>query len=110
LETGGYPIVLKEERKMAGQRIGGAVVTAIVLLMAGCFEYLAPGGKIPWVTKEELRAMLGNPDLIVVDVRLEDEWKKSERKIKGAVREDPKRIRSWEDKYPADKTLVFYCD
>jgi hypothetical protein len=29
-------------------------------------------------------------------------------KIKGAVREDPKQVSSWIDKYPKDKLLVLY--
>ncbi|MBI4961780.1 MAG: hypothetical protein HY913_00750 [Desulfomonile tiedjei] len=58
---------------------------------------------------EELKAMLGSPDLVVVDVRRGEDWEKSDIKIKGAIREDPKLISEWFSKYPKDKTLVFYC-
>ena len=61
------------------------------------------------MTKEELKAMLGNPDLIIIDVRYGRDWTDSELKIKGAVREDPETFDSWAKKYPKDKTLVFYC-
>jgi rhodanese-related sulfurtransferase len=61
------------------------------------------------MTKEELRAMLGNPNLVVIDVRYGRDWTDSDLKIKGAVREDPGAIDSWANKYPKDKTLVFYC-
>jgi hypothetical protein len=45
---------------------------------------------------------------IVVDVRIADDWKKSDLKIKGAIREDPEKdYRVWASKYPKDKTLVF---
>jgi rhodanese-related sulfurtransferase len=72
-------------------------------------QYLAPDAKIPRVTKEELKLMLDRPDVIIVDVRVEEEWKKSEWKIKGAVREDPEKdIQSWVGRYPKGKTLVFY--
>jgi len=64
---------------------------------------------IPRMTKEELRAKLGDPDLVVVDVRTEASWKDSASKIKGAVREDPNDVQTWLKKYPKDKTLVFYC-
>jgi rhodanese-related sulfurtransferase len=30
-------------------------------------------------------------------------------KIKGAVREDLEKVDTWMNKYPKDKTLVFYC-
>jgi len=66
--------------------------------------------KTPRITKEELKSILGQPDFVVVDVRVAEEWKKSEWKIKGAVREDPEKdIKTWADKYPKDKALVFYC-
>jgi rhodanese-related sulfurtransferase len=61
------------------------------------------------MTKEELKAKLGDPNFIVVDVRFGADWTGSDLKIKGAVREDPGAVESWANKYPKDKTLVFYC-
>jgi rhodanese-related sulfurtransferase len=61
------------------------------------------------MTKEELKAMLDNSNLVVMDVRTQQDWKESDLKIKGAVREDPGAVESWANKYPKDKTLVFYC-
>ena len=65
--------------------------------------------EVPRITKEELKEMLANPDLSLVDVRKGSDWKASEVKIKGAIREDPTQVSSWMGKYPKDKTLVFYC-
>jgi hypothetical protein len=63
----------------------------------------------PRIAKEELKSILGQHEVVVVDSRLTEEWKKSEWKIKGAVREDPEKdIKTWADKYSKDKTLVFY--
>jgi rhodanese-related sulfurtransferase len=56
-----------------------------------------------------VKSQLGNPDVLIVDVRLSEEWRKSEWRIKGAVHEDPEKVKSWANKYPRDKTLVFYC-
>jgi rhodanese-related sulfurtransferase len=61
------------------------------------------------MTKEELRAKLDSPDVVIVDVRLGKDWKASEEKIKGAVRVDAAEIESLATKYPKDKTLVLYC-
>jgi len=62
------------------------------------------------MTKEELKSLLDNPEVAILDVRIADEWKRTNLKIKGAVREDPEKdYRSWASKYPKDKTLVFYC-
>jgi len=63
----------------------------------------------PRMTKDELKAKLGNPDLLIIDVRYGKDWTDSDLKIRGAIREDPKAFDSWASKYPKDKTLVFYC-
>ena len=63
----------------------------------------------PRVTKEQLMSMLGNPDLLIIDVRYGKDWTDSNLKIRGAVREDPEAFNSWASKYPKDKILVFYC-
>lgn len=64
----------------------------------------------PRMSKEELRNFLESPEVIVIDVRQEADWKNSKTKIKGAVREDPNEAASLLNKYPKDKTLVFYCE
>ncbi len=63
----------------------------------------------PRMTKEELKAILGNPDLVIIDVRYGKDWTQSDVKIKGAVREDPEGLTSWVHKYHPDQTIVFYC-
>ena len=63
----------------------------------------------PRITKDGLKAMLGNPNLLIIDVRYGKDWTDSDLKIRGAVREDPEAFDSWANKYPKDKTLVFYC-
>jgi rhodanese-related sulfurtransferase len=70
---------------------------------------ISSAGGASKMTQEELREKLGDPDLVVVDVRAESSWRSSKTKIKGAVREDPKGVEAWAHKYPKDKTLVFYC-
>jgi rhodanese-related sulfurtransferase len=69
----------------------------------------AAAQEVKRATIEELKGMLGNPDLVIVDVRRDGDWKSSKVKIKGAVREDQEKVETWMGKYPKDKTLVFYC-
>ena len=64
--------------------------------------------EVPRISKEELKEMLGQPDVVIVDVRAGSDWSDSPVKVKGAVREEPDKIDSWIEKYPKDKTLVFY--
>jgi len=66
-------------------------------------------GDMARMTQEELKGKLGDPEVIIVDVRTEGSWKASASKIRGAVREDPREIENWIKKFPKDKTLVFYC-
>jgi len=77
-------------------------------VVGGCTT-LAKSTDAPRMTKEDLKAMFGDPDLVIIDVRYGADWTGSELKIKGAVREDPGAVDSWANKYPKDKTLVFYC-
>ncbi len=61
------------------------------------------------MTKEELKAQLGNPDVVIIDVRLGRDWSYSNLKIKGAVRVEPRAVDSLTGEYGQDKTLIFYC-
>jgi len=81
----------------------------IILFVVGGCTTLAKSTDAPRMTKEDLKAMFGDPDLVIIDVRYGADWTGSELKIKGAVREDPGAVDSWANKYPKDKTLVFYC-
>lgn len=79
------------------------------LTMLCVFTQIVAAAEVPRMTKEDLERRLGNPDVIIVDVRTGKDWKASRLRIKGAKREDPRRFRSWADKYPKDKMIVLYC-
>ena len=92
------------------KRFGTITACLISFVLTGCLQNIALGTKVPRMTKEELNSLLGNPEVIILDVRIAGEWRKTDLKIQGAVREDPEKdYRSWASKYPKDKTLVFYC-
>jgi len=89
-------------------------VLALIVLLLGGWAKMAPAmgknGEVLRMAKEELKPMLGRPDVVVVDVRIGKEWEDSKWKIQGAIREDPEKdVKSWASKYPKDKTLVLYC-
>ncbi len=86
------------------------IVFLVAFVLTGCLQNLALDVKVPRMTKEELKLLLGNPEVIILDVRVAAEWKRGPLKIKGAGREDPEKDdKSRASKYPKDKTLVFYC-
>ncbi len=84
-----------------------AVFFSFVMGLFFVAEALAAG--VPRISKEDLLAIMTKPDVIIIDVRLSGDAADSGSKIKGAVREDPEKVEAWMDKYPKDKTLVFYC-
>jgi len=87
-----------------------ALITALIFGFAKMPLAKGKNVEVPKMTKEELQTLLGNPEVIILDVRVEREWKEGKSKIKGAIREDPwKGVESWAEKYPKDKTLVLYC-
>ena len=98
---------------MKPRRYLSSILLAIFLVVSGMtskVQAMGKGVEVPQVTKEQLLAMMGKPDVVILDVRESESWKKSKLKIQGAVREDPlKDVQGWFDKYPKDKTLVFYC-
>jgi len=82
---------------------------AMVFASAALFATSAAAQDVKRMTIEELKGLLGNPDLVIIDARRDGDWKLSKVKIKGAVREDLDNVASWMNKYPKDKILVFYC-
>ncbi len=87
-------------------KIAFTVMFALFLIGSlGTHAQSAGYGKI---SIQELRASLGNPDLIIIDVRDPISWSNSRQKISGAFRENPDDVASWAKKYPRDKTIVLY--
>ncbi len=86
-----------------------SIFVFLIFLVSWGNTAFAQSEGVPRMTKQALRAVMGNPDVIIIDVRQPGDWANSDLKIKGAVREDPEAVQSWANKYPKDKTLVFYC-
>jgi rhodanese-related sulfurtransferase len=64
---------------------------------------------VPRVSKDYLKAKLGSPDLVLVDVRSKNDWENSSDKITGAVRMDPKAVDTWLETLPKDREIILYC-
>lgn len=79
-----------------------------LLLVLACAG-VGTGGEPPRLGKEDLKPLLGRPDVAVIDVRASGDWDSSADKIAGAVREDPNGVKAWMGRYAKDKTLVLYC-
>ena len=89
--------------------------TRLAMLLAAlfllCFTAGAACGQdVPRISKDDLKAKLGSPDLVLLDVRTTGDWKASELKIVGAKRPDTdKPTKEWSAGLPKDKEIVLYC-
>jgi hypothetical protein len=108
LKTG---ITLAKGGKMATNKSLWMVTVMVPLAMLGILfiTTAAVSDDVPRMTKEELKGRLGDPNVIILDVRTEKDWKDSDLRIKGAIREDPNEVNAWLGNYPKDKTMVLYC-
>ncbi len=88
----------RERATLLGAALG------LILILIGSAAGSVGAEEVPRINKEEVKKMLGNPDVVIVDIR-----KVVDRKIKGAVREDPEKLFSQTRKYPKNKTLILYC-
>ena len=81
---------------------------AFMLLFA--FNMPAYGAEdVPRISTEQLKDLLGSPDLVLLDVRTKKDWGKSDKKIIGAARVDPSNVSSWAGDYTKDKNIILYC-
>jgi predicted sulfurtransferase len=92
-----------------GNRITYWMVAILVILAMG-FSLAVASEKVPRMPQEQLKEMIGKPEVVILDVRSKSDWEKAQTKILGAIREDPnKPTKSWAEKYSKDKTIVLYC-
>jgi hypothetical protein len=99
----------KKESKMKGYlrlALFGLVIGSL------CGSGLAPSAvaaDVPLITKDELKAALGDADLVILDVRKGQDWKASEFKIQGALRAAPDEFDDWGSTNDKKKKIVLYC-
>src|SRR5882672_6118255 len=82
----------KENGMTIRQRLVMRTVTVSLTLVGLLLQASVVQSAVAKMTKEELRAKLDSPDVVIVDMRKGQDWKASEEKIKGAVRVDPTQV------------------
>ena len=84
----------------------------LIVVIAAWVGVVAPAfgaSDAPRIAKDELKRVLDDPGVVVIDVRAYTDWLLSSEKIRGAVREDYRDFDDWSAKYSRDKTVVLYC-
>ncbi len=88
-------------------------VTLFLLAMVMSFAAVVPAActaeDAPRITKEEVRPLIGDPGVVILDARTGWSWEESDRKIKGAVRVDPADVGSWAGNLAREKKIIVYC-
>ena len=84
-----------------------AMALAVSLMLAFAWSY-GSGGKVLLLDKKTIKSWLSDPEVIILDVRAPKDWHVSDKKIKGAVREDPDEIQTWAANLPKNKKIVLY--
>jgi hypothetical protein len=103
-----------------GYRKGGSIMKvrlwSVVVLALAAFLASQSWGvayaadkDAPRVDKDTLKGWLGDPNLVLIDVRTDKDWKASDKKIKGAERQDPLNVKTRASALPKEKKIVLYC-
>ena len=80
----------------------------MLALIGILFALPVEAANISMISIDQLKLILDNPQVVVIDVRTTKDWRNSPIKIKGAVRGAPKQFKSWSNGFPRDKALVLY--
>lgn len=81
-------------------------MAALALLLG---HGIALAAEVPRMTTAELNKRLGDPNLVVLDVRSSGDWKSSDLMVAGAVRKSPGITAVWAGDLDRSKTIVLYC-
>ena len=85
------------------------IFLVVAVLLAPLGACLAQKEEAPRIDKDALKSMLGDAKLVLIDVRTPKDWGDSDKKIKGAVRQDPDKVAQWGKTLPKDRQIVLYC-
>ncbi len=66
------------------------------------------GEKPPLLDQENVKSSLYDREVIILDVRASKDWNVSDKKIEGAVRQDPDEVATWAVSLPKNKKIILY--
>jgi rhodanese-related sulfurtransferase len=86
------------------------ILLGLAFIILSAFVMPAYGAdNVPRISVKELDDILDSPDLVLLDVRTDKDWGKTDSKVVGAVRVDPGDISSWAENYSKAQQIVLYC-
>lgn len=86
-------------------------VIVAVLILISCTAQTAPesDSRIRWMSQEELLSILDEKGLVLFDARYSKDWRRSDQKIRGAIRLDAQEVEQLDGFYAPDQKIVLYC-
>jgi rhodanese-related sulfurtransferase len=84
-------------------------IISIMLLAFFLGSTQAIAGGVKLMMKDELKALMGSENLVILDVRTGRDWSSSEYKIQNAIRAPYSKFNTWSSTFDKDKTIVLYC-
>jgi hypothetical protein len=84
-----------------------AKALAVSLILAFTWS-CGSGEKAPLLDKTIIKSWLSDREVIILDVRAPKDWNVSDKKIQGAVRQDPDEVKTWVATLPKKKKIVLY--
>jgi hypothetical protein len=102
--SGDFPFFLGKENDMWKVLVSFLVIAVSLSLTVPCLA----GKDNSRVDKDTLKSWVADPGVLIIDVRTGGSWEKSATKIKGALRQDPQKVKDWAASLPKDKKLVLY--
>jgi len=96
---------------MKAKPLLSASLAAILMLFTPAGWSAPPSSveQVPRLTKEQVRGMLGKPDVVIVDARYIKQYEESDRKLPGAVFVEPEKIDDFVRSHPKkDDTYILY--
>lgn len=84
------------------------IITVLLFCLFASTSFVY-AGNVETIDKDGLKALLGSPELVLLDVRTGRDWGSSEFQIQGAVRVEGGDISTVAAQTGKDKTIVLYC-
>ena len=85
-----------------------AILESLIFVSVALYSLTASASAISLISTNQLKLVLDNPEIAVIDVRSSKDWQSSDAKIKGAVRGAPKNFESWAHYFSKDTVLILY--
>ena len=96
-----------EKKRLTRRETLAGIIFLLIFSNTG-FSAADNDKNVPCISVHQVKQLLNNSDTIIIDVRKYRNWWRSSKKILSAVREEPSKVDQWAQKYPKDKSLIFY--